>query len=679
MKKIILTLVFSCFIITLYSQNKTIISDLDGLTLNIGETFTPNTYVSNSDGLKSNCSNIIYYNKKGVFTSANSISVDVENGSIKANEPGTHEVVAICIGEGGKRHSRTFEVFVNYPKIKKVTLKLDDNSVYVGNYIPLIYEITDELDVIRTIDYWSSDIGIKYFSKVSFSLKALNDKINIDNSNNILAVKDGVSTIEADFDGIKGNINVNVLKNPTSKIELVSNNENSKTGDVIQFEAIAYNKKGKVIENLPIEFSFTGKSFDKSNTASGLILQDGRFVGDVAGKYIVTARVGNISTSKVVNIFKRNVKREMNTVGTGLVNDKHTSDFWVFEGVDGNDYAVTGTWGADGTSYFWDVTEPSNIKKIDSVQVDARTVNDVKVSSDGKICVISREGASNRKNGIIIIDVSNPYDVNIISEYTKNLTGGVHNVFIYENHVYALSNGERYYIINIEDPKNPYEVGMFEIEKEGQSIHDVWIENGIAYSSNWKDGVYLVDVGNGIVGGSPSNPVAFGNYSYDSGAHHATYPFKSKSTGKFYTVLGDEIFPNGVNSKGPSETAGFIHFVDFTDLNDPKEVARYEIPSHGSHNYWIEDDILYVAMYTGGVRVVDISGDLLGDLYKQGREIGYILSGSPDGYIPNDTMVWGAQLYKGHVFYSDFNTGIGAAKVASVKPDNSKANQHILD
>lgn len=679
MKKKFLTLVFSCFIITLYSQNKTIISDLDGLTLNIGETFTPNTYVSNSDGLKSNCSNIIYYNKKGVFTSANSISVDVENGSIKANEPGTHEVVAICIGEGGKRHSRTFEVFVNYPKIKKVTLKLDDNSVYVGNYIPLIYEITDELDVIRTIDYWSSDIGSKYFSKVSFSLKALNDKINIDNSNNILAVKDGVSTIEADFDGIKGNINVNVLKNPTSKIELVSNNENSKTGDVIQFEAIAYDKKGKVIENLPIEFSFTGKSFDKSNTASGLILQDGRFVGDVAGKYIVSARVGNISTSKVVNIFKRNVKREMNTVGTGLVNDKHTSDFWVFEGVDGNDYAVTGTWGADGTSYFWDVTEPSNIKKIDSVQVDARTVNDVKVSSDGKICVISREGASNRKNGIIIIDVSNPYDVNIISEYTKNLTGGVHNVFIYENHVYALSNGERYYIINIEDPKNPYEVGMFEIEKEGQSIHDVWIENGIAYSSNWKDGVYLVDVGNGIVGGSPSNPVAFGNYSYDSGAHHATYPFKSKSTGKFYTVLGDEIFPNGVNSKGPSETAGFIHFVDFTDLNDPKEVARYEIPSHGSHNYWIEDDILYVAMYTGGVRVVDISGDLLGDLYKQGREIGYILPSSPDGYIPNDTMVWGAQLYKGHVFYSDFNTGIGAAKVAPVKPDNSKTNQHILD
>jgi hypothetical protein len=76
--------------------------------------------------------------------------------------------------------------------------------------------------------------------------------------------------------------------------------------------------------------------------------------------------------------------------------------------------------------------------------------------------------------------------------------------------------------------------------------------------------------------------------------------------------------------------------------------------------------------------VVDISGDLVGDLYNQGREMGYLLTGSPEGYIPNDTMVWGAQLYKGHVFYSDFNTGLGAAKVSSNKPDDSKTNK-ILD
>ena len=675
MKKIFLA--FVGIISIGFSQDKSLVSNLKDLTLDIGQVFKPESRVINSDGSEVECTRIIYYNKKGVFSSAKSITFDREKGTLIANDPGNHDVVAVCINSNGKRLTKTFNINVNYPKIKKVKLLNNQKNIYVGNYIKLIYEITDEFENKRVVDYWNYDKALRYFSNVEVDIKSNNERVKIDLSNNILAVEEGNSTITASFDGISDKIDLKIQKNPISKLNLISDNSNVKTGDVVNFKVKAIDKKGNEIKNIPVQYSFTGKSFDKSNSASGLILEDGRFVGDVAGKYIISAKVGNITSSKVVNVFPRNVNREINNVGNGLVNDKHTSDFWVFEGVDGRDYAVTGTWGADGKAYFWDVTNPSKIKKIDSIQVDARTVNDVKVSQDGKICVISREGASNRKNGIIIIDVTNPKDVKIISEYTKNLTGGVHNVFIDNNHIYALSNGERYYIINIDNPNKPIQVGMFEVGKEGQAIHDVWIENGIAYSSNWKDGVYLVDVGNGIAGGSPSNPVPFGDYSYDSGAHHATFPYKSKSTGKFYTVLGDEIFPKGVNPNGTNETAGFLHFVDFTDTKNPVEVAKYELPTHGSHNFWIEDDLLYVAMYTGGLRVVDLSGDLLGDLYKQGREIGYILTGNPNGYIPNDTMVWGAQLYKGHIFYSDFNSGIGAAKVSDNKPDNSKANEYI--
>ena len=673
-KKILIFLLCTNFC---FSQDKSIVSNLANLTLNIGEIFTPKSEIIYSDGTKAECVKVIYYNKKGVFSTAKSIIFDRDKGTLKANDPGTHEVVAVCIDNNGNRLTKTFSVNINYPKIKYIRLLTNQKSIYVGNYVKLTFEITDEFDTKRIIDYWNYDMAKRYFANVGVTLTSNNNKISIDSSNNILAIEEGDATIMANFDGATDKIDINIQKNPVSELNLISDNSNVKTGDVVNFDIIALDKKGNEIKNIPVEFSFTGKSFDKSNLASGLVLEDGRFVGDIPGKYIISARVGNIISSKIINVFPRNVRREVVSVGEGLVNDKHTSDFWVFEGVDGKDYAVTGTWGADGKAYFWDVSNPSNLKKIDSVQVDARTVNDVKVSQDGKICVISREGASDRKNGIILLDVTNPGDVKIISTYTKNLTGGVHNVFIDNNHIYALSNGERYYILNIDNPLEPLEVGMFEVGKEGQAIHDVWIENGIAYSSNWRDGVYLVDVGNGIAGGSPSNPVSFGNYSYDSGAHHATFPYKSKSTGKFYTVLGDEIFPKGVNPNGTNETAGFLHFVDFTDTKNPKEVAKYELPTHGSHNFWIKDDILYVAMYTGGLRIVDISGDLLGDLYKQGREIGYLLTGNPNGYIPNDTMVWGAQLYKGHVFYSDFNSGLGAAKVLDSKPDNSKANQYV--
>ena len=678
MKNNILLLIFISFSTLLFSQDRSIVSDLDELKLDIGQVYKPTTYSVDNKGKKYDCERVIYYYKKGAFSMTGKVmEFDRNKGTIKAVEPGYHEVVAICY-DSGSSSRRTFNVSINYPKVKSIEILTNDMGIYTDSYIPLSYKITDQMGIVRNIDYWKSDNAERYFSNLEFSINSSNDKLNIDDSNNVLAVKSGSATIHVVFDGVKSSKTINIKKNPVVNIDLsLQKPEKVRTGDVIKLEGNAFDKRGNLITDLNLEYSFTGKSFDKSNSASGLILQDGRFVGDVPGKYILTASFGNISKSKVVDVFQRKVQREVKKIGAGSVNDKHTSDFWVFEGVDKRDYAVTGTWGADGTAYFWDVTNPSDIKKIDSVQVDARTVNDVKVSPNGKIAIISREGASNRKNGIIIIDVTNPYDVKIIKEYTKNLTGGVHNLFIDDKHVYALSAGQKYYILNIEDPTNPKEVGMFELGKEGQSIHDVWVENGIAYSSNWRDGVYLVDVGNGIAGGSPSNPVAFGNYTYDSGANHATFPFKSKSTGKFYAVMGDEIFPNGVNPNGTNETAGFLHFVDFSDLNNPVEIARYELPGHGSHNYWIDGDILYVAMYTGGVRIVDISGDLLGDLYKQGREIGYILTGTADGYIPNDTMVWGAQLYKGHVFYSDFNTGLGAAKVSEIKPDNSMTNQYV--
>ena len=35
---------------------------------------------------------------------------------------------------------------------------------------------------------------------------------------------------------------------------------------------------------------------------------------------------------------------------------------------------------------------------------------------------------------------------------------------------------------------------------------DVRVDDGIAYLSYWRHGLIMLDVGNGIAGGSPSNP-----------------------------------------------------------------------------------------------------------------------------------------------------------------------------
>ena len=110
-------------------------------------------------------------------------------------------------------------------------------------------------------------------------------------------------------------------------------------------------------------------------------------------------------------------------VGHGTVSDVNTSDLWVWPGVGkhkGKDFAATGTWGANGDAYFWDVTDPSKMTIIDTITVDARTVNDVKISEDGRVGVISREGASNRKNGFVVLDVTDPYNVKITDEFNDD-------------------------------------------------------------------------------------------------------------------------------------------------------------------------------------------------------------------------------------------------------------------
>ena len=106
---------------------------------------------------------------------------------------------AVCIDSQGKRLSKTFNVNVNYPKIKEIKLSINDENIYIGNYVKLIYEITDELDNKRMVDYWNYENASKYFSKVGVTLSSSNKKVKIDESNNILAAEEGKTSIVVFF------------------------------------------------------------------------------------------------------------------------------------------------------------------------------------------------------------------------------------------------------------------------------------------------------------------------------------------------------------------------------------------------------------------------------------------------------------------------------------------------
>jgi len=634
------------------------------LTLRLGQKITLSATVKDADGNE--------IDRPVLFFSLarRAVTVDATSGEVEAMRPGEYFLLARvpmdadADARGGRRGTAAAElripVTVPYPPVSSIDVNLPTN-LYTDTVVRPEVLIHDDNGGVRTdieADLASDDASVIEITPLGL----------------LKMVGPGSTTLRAGAEGVTEALVVTVEDNPAASVRLQVSAAEARTGDVLHFGGTALDAQGNAIADMPIEYTFRARTVDHANgsASSGMITEDGRFVADLPGEYTIVASAGNQVATEAVWIEPRSAKKLVEIVGRGRVADRKTSDLWVWESPNGRDYAVTGTWGAEGHAYFWDVTNPANIYMAATVRVDARTVNDVKVSEDGSICIISREGASNRRNGFVILDCSDIENKGapILARYDDQMTGGVHNVYIYEDHVYALSSGQRYDVINIEDPTNPHRVGRFELDTPGHSIHDVWVQNGIAVSSNWTDGIVVVDVGGAGKGGSPTNPVQIGQYAYPSGWNHAGFPYWNKD-GKFYVFAGDEHFPDDRNPQGIDRfsgpavnAAGWIHVIEFDEnFENPREIARYDVPEGGTHNFWIEDDVLYVAYYNQGVRVVDISGELLGNLYTQGREIAYFLPDDPEGFKANAARTWGVQPFKGLIWVADNNSGLWAIRL----------------
>ncbi len=581
-----------------------------------------------------------------------SIDVDRATGRIRAVKGGEFLISAIVATARGLRGEAM--VSVAFPPLDRIDVTPSGGSTYVGvatrHRATLLDTAEDERD--GEIRWSTSDEGV-----------ATVDRFGI-----LTAHAPGQVVLHAEAEGIAAEVRYDVRDNPAARLTVSGSAERARTGDVVRFEATVEDAMGGAVGDLPVTWTvMSDPSIEATaDIPPAEIDEKGRFVAYFPGVYTVVANVPGRAARTSLEVHPRHASQEVTFVGQGQVNNERTSDLWVWEGVDRRDYAITGTHAAAGAVYFWDVTDPASPVLTDSVVVDARTTNDVKVSEDGEICVISREGASNRRNGIVILDCRNPRDVTTISVFDDELTGGVHNLFIHEGHVYAVNNGRRFDVINIEDPARPHRVGRFELDTPGHAIHDIWIVDGIAYTSNWGDGVVLIDVGGGDRGGSPSNPVEIARFRDIGGRTHAAFPYRSP-TGRFYVFMGDEAGRPGFDGQDPERTpqfmSGYIHVVDFTDPGNPEEVARYEIPEAGSHNMWIEDDKLYAAFYNGGLRVLDISGELKGNLGEQGREIARYMAYDPDGVVANAPFTWGPQIHKGNLFFAEYFSGLWAVKL----------------
>ncbi|MBT8294299.1 MAG: choice-of-anchor B family protein [Eudoraea sp.] len=282
------------------------------------------------------------------------------------------------------------------------------------------------------------------------------------------------------------------------------------------------------------------------------------------------------------------------------------NDIWGWtDSITGNEYALVGL--NNGTA-FVDITDTEELIYLGKLPTAtaSSTWRDIKVYQDHAF-IVSEAGG----HGMQVFDLTKlrnvanaPENFEADTRYTG--FGNAHNIVINEASGYAYAvgtdtfNGGAHFI-DIQDPKNPIAAGGY--GANGYS-HDAQVE-----TYNGPDANYT---GQEIFIGANENQVAIVNVTDKNNPQQiSTFQYSNIgythqgwfSEDQRYFILGDET--DELTFGFDSRTLVF----DLTDLENPILHTTY-LGETGAidHNGYVKGDDFYLANYTAGVRILDISG-----------------------------------------------------------------------
>jgi hypothetical protein len=351
--------------------------------------------------------------------------------------------------------------------------------------------------------------------------------------------------------------------------------------------------------------------------------------------------------------------------GRGTVSERFTAEVWVRGST-----AYTTTWGTRGLNRgnavkIWDVSAQTPVLVDSLIVSDATTLGDVQVSDDGALLVVAIE--ANPHGGLAIYSLADPRRPALLVRTTGGeLQYGVHTAEVARVggvlHVFCSvdpANGvpARLVVLDLTNPATPRTV--WSQAMGAPIVHDVFVRDGLLFTAEWDDGVGIWDIG--AQGGSVTAPRRLSRLQTVGGqVHNVWWVHDSLSGSKRWLLVGEE----GPGATG-STSSGDVHVVDVADLSAPREVAAFRVAGAGTHNFSVDErqGIAYIAFYNGGVRAIDVRGDLgtcstvqrlsdgRCDLGRMGRELAR--------FVPTTaSFVWGVHVVPGGVFASDMLNGL---------------------
>jgi hypothetical protein len=288
-----------------------------------------------------------------------------------------------------------------------------------------------------------------------------------------------------------------------------------------------------------------------------------------------------------------------------------------------------------------DVTDPANPTVVaerrgllaDRPNGPMSGIYDVKYDA-GTLLVVGPANSGNPK-AALFYDVSDPASPEQLGVYDTGYP--IHNSDFVDGVAYLTANTSNSNGLVLVDPNDgdPESVGSWSITTAESgwnrvntavwSLHDVYVQDDVAYIAHWDAGTWMVDVSDPTapelvtkVRGRPPSQFA------DMGFQQIAFEQLQPPGNDHYVAVNEDASLLGVGMEswdarqdddrgGPSG----IDLYDISTPTDPQALATIEPPESSnatysgiwttSHNFEFHEDRLYTAWYQGGVRVFDVS------------------------------------------------------------------------
>ena len=267
--------------------------------------------------------------------------------------------------------------------------------------------------------------------------------------------------------------------------------------------------------------------------------------------------------------------------------------------------------------------------------------------------------------GVVRYDVTDPGAPELVD--AVETTYPVHNCCFADGLAYLTGNDDDRNPLVVVDLAGGGEVGRWsvldgddrwaDVDQAVRRLHDVWVQDDLAYLAYWDAGTWIVDVSDpadptAVAGITPIDPDTFEGKSYLERYRETKEPpgnvhYVATDPAGELLAVGKETWNSNAGlegtTPGPDDPGGpsGIDLYDVSDPTEPTELATIEPPATAdpnvggvwttAHNFEVGERYLYSSWYEGGVKVHD-----LGDPTNP-REVRYFRRSST-------TSFWTAQL-----------------------------------